>query len=177
MSRVSKFLSYVLRHNPGQIGIILERDGWVAVDALLAAMATSDHAIDRGELEAIVRDSDKQRFAFDATGSKIRANQGHSLKVDLGYEPHQPPDRLYHGTIAKFVDRICTSGLVKGARHHVHLSTEIGSATVVAERRGAPVILTIAAGRMFAAGHVFFVSANGVWLTDHVPPEYISFPK
>ena len=171
--RTSKFLSLVLRHEPAKIGITLDDAGWTDVGALLAACAAHGVTITRGELEQIVATSDKQRFALSPDGARIRANQGHSVPVELGLLPAEPPARLYHGTVDKFMDSIRATGLAKGERHHVHLSAELATATKVGSRRGLPVILTIRAGEMAAAGHLFYRSENGVWLTDHVPPEYI----
>jgi putative RNA 2'-phosphotransferase len=169
----SKFLSLVLRHRPEVIGIELDAEGWVPVEDLLAACAQHGRAISREQLDAVVRTNDKQRFAFSADGTRIRANQGHSLQVDLGLVPVEPPELLYHGTVSRFLESIRRDGLVKGKRHHVHLSPDVGAATKVGQRRGRPVVLVIEAGRMFRDGHKFYQSENGVWLTDAVPPEYI----
>lgn len=174
--RISKFLSLVLRHEPGRIGIRLDAAGWVGVEELLAACARHGVAIPSELLEQIVTQSDKQRFAFDETRRRIRASQGHSVAVELGYEPMTPPEKLYHGTVAKFVGAIRSQGLRKGARHHVHLSVDEATARKVGQRRGAPVLLAIDAGAMHRAGHVFFRSANGVWLVDQVAPQFIAFP-
>lgn len=171
---ISKHLSYVLRHAPGSIGITLDRAGWARVDALLEALARSGRPLERAELEALVWASDKQRFAFSADGTKIRANQGHSIDVELGYTPVPPPEVLYHGTVARFLPAIFERGLERGKRHHVHLSATPELAKLVGGRRGVPVVLEVAAARMAEAGHVFFRSANGVWLTSHVPPEFLS---
>ena len=162
----SKFLSLVLRHRPGVIGIELDNEGWVAVEDLLAACAQYGRAVSREQLDAVVRTNDKQRFAFSADGSRIRANQGHSVPVDLGLVPAEPPELLYHGTVQRSLESIRRDGLVKGNRHHVHLSPDIQTATKVGQRRGRPVVLVIEAGRMFRDGHEFFRSENGVWLTD-----------
>lgn len=169
----SKFLSLVLRHRPDVIGITLDGEGWVSVEDLLAACAQHGRAISREQLDAVVRTNDKQRFAFSADGSRIRANQGHSVSVDLGLVPVEPPTLLYHGTVAPFLDSIRQDGLTKGKRHHVHLSVDAQTATKVGQRRGTPIVLVIESGRMFRDGHEFFLSENGVWLTDAVPPAYI----
>ena len=174
--RTSKFLSLVLRHEPGKIGVTLDEAGWTEVDGLLTACAAHGVVITRAELGEIVASSDKQRFALSPDGARIRANQGHSVDVDLELPPATPPARLYHGTVAEAVPAIRAEGLTKRARHHVHLSADTETATAVGGRRGKAVILVIQAAAMAAAGHVFFVSANGVWLTDHVPAEYIEFP-
>lgn len=173
--RVSKFLSYVLRHDPGSIGIALSADGWVAIEELLAGAGRHGTHLTRGQLDEVVQTSDKQRFALSEDGLRIRANQGHSVSVDLGYEPAEPPEVLYHGTTGKFLDSIRKHGLQKGSRHHVHLSPNTETAAKVGGRRGKPVILTIRAQAMHAAGHVLFLTPNEVWLTDAVPPEFIEF--
>lgn len=169
----SKFLSLILRHEPGKIGIALDEQGWVDVDVLLQAMARHHHRLSRGQLEEVVKNNDKQRFSLSEDGRRIRANQGHSTKVDLALPPQVPPETLYHGTVEKFLDAIFTDGLKKGQRHHVHLSPDITTATKVGQRRGKPVILEVASGDMLRAGHTFYISANGVWLTDHVPAQFL----
>jgi putative RNA 2'-phosphotransferase len=174
--QTSKFLSYVLRHRPDSIGITLDENGWVEVDALLDAARRNGKAISRRQLEEIVATNDKQRFAFSDDGRQIRASQGHSVSVDLDLESIQPPELLYHGTVERFLDSIRTKGLVRGSRHHVHLSPDEATARKVGCRRGKPVILIVEAGCMYAAGHKFYLSANNVWLTDHVPPEYLQDP-
>ncbi|HTR51328.1 MAG TPA: TIGR02452 family protein [Kofleriaceae bacterium] len=174
--RVSKFLSLVLRHEPARVGITLDNAGWTDVAALLDACAAHGVAITRDELAAIVASSDKQRFALSPDGTRIRANQGHSIDVELDLAPLAPPDRLFHGTVDRFVASIRASGLVKGERHHVHLSADRDTAEHVGSRRGKPVVLVVRAGAMAAAGHVFYRSANGVWLVEHVPPEFIDLP-
>ena len=174
--RISKFLSLVLRHDPAKIGITLDDAGWTDVSALLAACAAHGVTITRAELTEIVASSDKQRFALSPDGTRIRANQGHSVDVDLELPPVTPAARLYHGTVADVLTAIRTEGLTKRARHHVHMSADTETATKVGGRRGKAVILVIRADAMATAGHVFFRSANGGWLTDHVPPELIEFP-
>jgi putative RNA 2'-phosphotransferase len=175
--RLSKFLSLVLRHKPDEIGITLDTAGWVDVDVLLAAMASHGRAITVDELRHAVEISDKKRFALSDDGRRIRASQGHSVEVELGYEPAAPPDVLFHGTVERFLDSIREHGLVKGARHHVHLSRDVETASHVGARRGRAVILTIDAAAMAREGMIFFVSANGVWLTEHVPARFIGFPS
>jgi putative RNA 2'-phosphotransferase len=173
--RASKFLSLVLRHDPARIGISLDDAGWTDVSGLLAACARHGYPLTREELAGIVATSDKQRFALSPDGERIRANQGHSVDVDLQLAPADPPATLFHGTIESAIASIRTQGLLRGQRHHVHLSSDIATATRVGGRRGKPVVLTIRAADMAAAGHVFYCSANGVWLVDHVPPTYIDF--
>jgi putative RNA 2'-phosphotransferase len=170
----SKFLSYVLRHEPAAVGISLDSGGWVAIDVLLDACAKNGRRLSRADLEEIVTTSPKQRFAVSADGQRIRANQGHSTVVDLGYEPAEPPDVLFHGTVVRLFPSIRDKGLQRMERHHVHLSPDEATARAVGGRRGKPVILRIDARAMRDAGHVFFVTPNGVWLTDEVPSSFIS---
>jgi putative RNA 2'-phosphotransferase len=170
--KTSKRLSYVLRHRPDAIGITLTDDGWIEIDTLLKALNAHGTRIDRAILDQVVAGNDKQRFTID--GDRIRANQGHSIEVDLGYEPAQPPDVLFHGTATRNLGSIYQQGLIKGRRHHVHLSAETSTATKVGSRHGTPAVLIVDAAAMVAAGHTFYVSANGVWLTDAVPPTYLS---
>lgn len=173
---VSKFLSRHLRHAPQDLGLTLRAGGWVPVDDLLAASARAGFPIGYDELLECVETNDKQRFAFDPTGDLIRANQGHSVAVDLQLEPRQPPATLYHGTVERFLPAILAEGLRKGRRHHVHLSEEPETARRVGARRGSPIVLRVDAGGMHAAGFTFYRSANGVWLTDAVPPAYLTSP-
>jgi putative RNA 2'-phosphotransferase len=173
--RDSKFLSGVLRHNPGKIGITLDAAGWVEVDVLLAALKRRGRRIDRVRLEFVVEHNNKKRFEFDESGARIRASQGHSVPVELGYEPRTPPETLYHGTATRALVSIFAEGLVPGNRHHVHLSMDVETATKVGSRHGKPAVLIVASARMHADGHEFFRSTNGVWLTEHVAPEYLSF--
>jgi putative RNA 2'-phosphotransferase len=175
--RTSKFLSLVLRHQPEKIGISLDSAGWVGVRELLDALARHGSPLGEVELRHVVETSDKKRFAFSEDGLRIRASQGHSVEVDLGYQPAAPPDVLYHGTVARFLPSIRAAGLLKGKRHHVHLSRDVETATKVGGRRGEAVVLTVVAAGMARDGLVFYVSANGVWLTEHVPPQYIRFPE
>jgi putative RNA 2'-phosphotransferase len=173
--RVSKFLSLVLRHDPAKIGLTLDAAGWAEVDELIAAAARGGVDLDRETLARVVAENDKQRFALSPDGRRIRANQGHSVDVDLGLEPRTPPALLFHGTASRFVDSIRASGLNAASRTHVHLSADAETARAVGQRHGSPVVLTVAAGRMHCDGRLFFRSANGVWLTDAVPAEYIDF--
>lgn len=175
--RLSKFLSLVLRHEPERAGLKLDSAGWVGVDDLLAGCAQTGMPIDRARLEEIVRESDKKRFAFNADGTRIRANQGHSVEVELDYATRTPPGILYHGTASRFLDSIRKHGLLRGERHHVHLSADVETATKVGARRGRAVVLAVAAGAMHAAGHRFFLSDNGVWLVDAAPAAYLTFPE
>jgi putative RNA 2'-phosphotransferase len=171
--KISKYLSKHLRHAPQRLGLTLAPGGWVEVDDLLDACARNHFPISRDELKQVVAASDKQRFAFDETGTRIRANQGHSVEVDLQLEPAEPPAVLYHGTARVNLDAILSTGLLKMARHHVHLSRNFETAIKVGQRHGEPAVFTVAAVAMRQDGFVFYCSANGVWLVDHVPPKYL----
>lgn len=171
--KVSKFLSLVLRHNPEKIGIVIDNAGWVRVDCLLAALAKHGMPLTMSELQTVVEQNSKKRFAFNEDETMIRASQGHSVNVSLEYESIQPPTILYHGTPQKNVERISKEGLRKMERHHVHLSLDVSTAQMVGSRRGNPAIYEVAAGKMYSNGFVFYRSDNGVWLTDNVPPEYL----
>ena len=172
--KTSKFLSKHLRHAPEAIGLQLSGDGWASVDELLAACARAGMHISRADLEEVVEKNSKNRFAFDDTGTRIRASQGHSIEVDLDLEPVEPPAKLYHGTAAHNVDVILRDGLVKMRRHHVHLSAETETATRVGQRHGRPVVLVVDAAAMQQEGFLFYRSDNGVWLADEVPSRYLS---
>ncbi|MEJ8658375.1 RNA 2'-phosphotransferase [Streptomyces sp. MS1.AVA.4] len=172
--KVSKYLSKHLRHQPERIGLALDPNGWVEIDELLRAAAAHGFRITRDELDHVVAANDKRRFMID--GARIRANQGHTVQVDLDLPVAEPPTYLYHGTVGRSLDVIRAEGLRPMARHHVHLSPDRETATRVGARRGKPVVLSVDAGAMHRAGHVFLVSANGVWLTDAVPPEFLRFP-
>ena len=175
--RISKFLSYVLRHHPGSIGIELDSGGWADVSELLRGARRNGLAITADELRRVVRDNDKQRFSFSEDGVRIRASQGHSVGVDLGYEQVVPPDVLYHGTAQRRVDSICREGLSRGSRHHVHLSADVATARRVGQRYGKAIVLEVQAGRMSSDGYKFYLSANKIWLTEYVPPSYLKFPE
>jgi len=171
---ISKYLSLVLRHDPAAAGVTLDEEGWVDVDDLLAGAARHGFSFTRAELEEVVHTNEKQRFAFSVDSQRIRASQGHSISVDLGLTPETPPEVLYHGTVDRFLSAIMDHGLEKRSRQYVHLSPDVETATRVGSRRGQPVILRIAAASMHSDGFHFFCSANGVWLTERVPPQYIS---
>ncbi|WP_232663277.1 RNA 2'-phosphotransferase [Pseudonocardia sp. TRM90224] len=170
--RISKRLSLHLRHAPEKIGITLDPAGWVRIDTLLAALAAHGRRISRADLDHVVAGNDKQRFIID--GDRIRANQGHSVAVELDLPATEPPAVLYHGTVARFLDAIQREGLRPMARHDVHLSATVETAQRVGARRGKPVVLQVDAAAMHRDGHVFRVSANGVWLTSTVPPPYLT---
>jgi putative RNA 2'-phosphotransferase len=171
--KVSKYLSKHLRHQPQRLGLTLKPGGWVSVDDLLTACARMQFPISRVELEEVIARNNKQRFALDPTGTLIRANQGHSVVVDLQLAPVAPPATLYHGTAAHLVETIRREGLKKMSRHHVHLSRDPQTARSVGARHGAPVVFAVGAAAMQQAGTPFYCSANGVWLVDAVPPEYL----
>jgi putative RNA 2'-phosphotransferase len=173
--KVSKYLSKHLRHQPARIGLTLDESGWVEIGTLLEAAAAHGFRISRDELDHVVATNDKQRFAIE--GTRIRASQGHSIDVDLGLPPAKPPAYLYHGTVARNLDAIRAEGLRPMNRHDVHLSPDRDTAARVGARRGRPVVLTVDAGAMHRDGHVFHVSANGVWLTEAVPPQYLRFTE
>ncbi len=172
--RLSRKLSYVLRHDPASVGLTLDSQGWVRVDALLAALRVA-----RADLDAVVATNDKQRFrvrvAPDGT-AWIRASQGHSVPIDLGLDPVEPPAELFHGTPRRNLGSIMAEGLRAGQRHHVHLSADVATAQAVGRRRGDEVVLRVDAARLAATGALFYRSDNGVWLTDHVPPAYLAAP-
>lgn len=171
--RISKRLSLHLRHEPETLGLTLEPGGWVKVEDLIKGFSKVHFNITREQLETIVSENDKQRFSFDETGTKIRANQGHSKEVDLLLEPQTPPDVLYHGTATDVLETILRDGLKRMARHHVHLSTDKEMMLKVGMRHGKPVLLKVKAKEMQEAGYKFYLSANGVWLTDEVPAEFL----
>ncbi|MDF5754173.1 RNA 2'-phosphotransferase [Spongiactinospora sp. TRM90649] len=174
MVRISKYLAKHLRHEPERIGIGLDEQGWVGVETLLAASAANGFPIGREELEHVVAANDKRRY--ELRDGRIRAAQGHSVAVDLGLPAVAPPAVLYHGTVEVSVAAIRAEGLSRMSRGHVHLSADRETAVRVGSRRGRAVVLVVDAAAMHAAGHPFRVSANGVWLADHVPPEFIRFP-
>ena len=172
--KVSRYLSKHLRHRPERLGLRLEPGGWVGVDELLEACARQRFPIGREELREVVERNDKRRFAFDPSGTRIRAQQGHSVPVDLGLEPLAPPPVLYHGTNEAALSAILQEGLSPMGRHHVHLSPDPETAEKVGARRGRPVVLEVDSGRMSREGHAFYRSGNGVWLVEAVPPRYLS---
>lgn len=168
--KLSKLMSYGLRHRPDELGLELDPQGWVSVDALLAGLRARGKRVERADVERIVATNDKKRFAFSEDGLRIRASQGHSVEVELGYEPRVPPEVLFHGTATRFLDSILAEGLQPRGRHHVHLSAELATARTVGARHGKVVILEVAAGRLHAGGQPFWQSTNGVWLAEHIAP-------
>ncbi|WP_328916780.1 MULTISPECIES: RNA 2'-phosphotransferase [unclassified Streptomyces] len=169
--KVSKFLSMVLRHRPESVGIVLDDAGWVDVDELIGACAARGRRFSRAELDHVVAHNNKKRFAYSADGRRIRASQGHSVAVELGLPAAEPPAVLYHGTAAATLPLILRDGLLPMSRQDVHLSADEETAVRVGSRHGRPVVLEVDAAGLAATGHVFRVSANGVWLTDRIPPE------
>lgn len=172
IKRVSKKLSLLLRHRPELYQLQLDKQGWCEIAELIASAKKNNFPITQEILEKVVAENDKKRFAFSEDGKKIRANQGHSIPIELGYTSTEPPQFLYHGTATRFMKSIKMQGLQKRNRHHVHLSTDRDTALKVGARHGVPIILTIQAGRMYQDGFEFFLSENGVWLTDVVPAKY-----
>ena len=175
--KTSKFLSLILRHEPERVGLKLGEGGWVGVQELLDAVNRHGTTLTLDDLKHIVATSDKKRFAFSEDGQRIRANQGHSVEVDLQYPPQTPPEILYHGTAERFLPGIRQDGLQRMERHDVHLSAETKVTLQVGGRHGKPALLIIRAGDMHRAGHVFRCSANGVWLVNRVPVEFIDFSQ
>ena len=168
----SKFISLILRHKPEAIGISLDEHGWANVDELISGIAKT-HKMDMDILEEIVRTDEKQRYSFNEDKTLIRANQGHSIPVDVELEEKEPPEELWHGTGEKYVSSIDQQGLIPKIRLYVHLSADTETARKVGSRHGKPVIYTIDCRKMTEDGYRFFLSANGVWLTKSVPPEYL----
>ncbi|KOV91827.1 RNA 2'-phosphotransferase [Streptomyces sp. NRRL B-3648] len=171
--KVSKYLSRHLRHQPERIGLTPDAGGWVEIGALITGATAHGFRFTREELDHVVATNDKRRFVIE--GGRIRASQGHSIEVDLGLPPADPPPYLYHGTVAAHLGAIRAEGLRPMTRHAVHLSADRETATRVGARRGRPVVLAVDAGAMHRDGHVFHLSANGVWLTAAVPPRYLRF--
>lgn len=173
--KLSKFLSLVLRHQPEVIGLALDDQGWADVDELLRLANVQGTPLTRPLLERIVETNDKRRFALSEDGTRIRANQGHSVEIDLALPPVEPPILLFHGTATRFLESIRVQGLIPGSRQHVHLSPDHATAVKVGRRHGVPAVLSIRAGEMHHEGMAFFRSENGVWLTAHVPVRFIDF--
>ena len=175
LTSTSKFLSLLLRHQPEAVGLALDASGWADVTDLIARCNQHGHLLTMASLEEIVTTNEKKRFAFNADKSKIRASQGHSIEIDLQLTPQVPPAILYHGTATRFVASIKAQGLLAGSRQHVHLSANLETASKVGQRHGKPIVLEVRAGDMHHAGLAFYQSENGVWLTEHVPVEFIKF--
>lgn len=170
----SKFISLVLRHKPEEIGLALDENGWANVSELIERMGKRGHKFDFTTLKEIVDTNEKKRFSFNEDFTKIRANQGHTIEVDVELKATTPPAVLYHGTAAKSVDSIMQNGLNKMQRLHVHLSADYETAVKVGQRHGKPVILIVDATAMQAEGHTFYLSENNVWLVAEVPAKYLT---
>jgi len=173
LTRISKYISLILRHKPEVIGIQLDAHGWADVNALLAGISKK-YPINRDILDEIVRSDEKQRYSFSQDGTKIRANQGHSIPVDVELEQKTPPDVLWHGTGEKYVESINRIGLIPKSRLYVHLSKDYEIAKTVGNRHGKPVVYRVNAKQMAEDGYPFYLSVNGVWLTKEVPVQYLS---
>ncbi|KAF6666605.1 RNA 2'-phosphotransferase [Pantoea sp. EKM101V] len=175
LNEISKFLSYILRHEPHTIGLQLDAEGWADINSLITGAANEGHILDLALIQTIVNSSDKKRFTLSDDGQRIRAAQGHSApNVNLQHREKEPPELLYHGTATRFIESIFQQGLIAGSRHHVHLSQETRTAIVVGQRYGKPVLLEIESQRMYQHGYKFFQAENGVWLTETVPINFIS---
>lgn len=175
LESTSKFLSYVLRHQPDAIGLKLDGEGWADVSELISLANSNGRDLTLDLMKEVVATNDKKRFAFSEDGTRIRASQGHSVVIELGLEPVTPPDVLFHGTATRFLDSIREKGLIPGSRRHVHLSAELETATAVGRRHGKPTVLRIKSLEMNNSGHEFFLSDNRVWLTPSVPVEFLIF--
>ena len=172
ITETSRYIALILRHKPETINIRLDEHGWAKVDELIKGVSKT-HLLTKEMLEKIVEVDDKQRFAFNEDKTLIRANQGHSVSVDVQLKEAVPPEILYHGTAEKYVSSIDQAGLIPKARLYVHLSETVETATKVGSRHGKPVIYTVDTERMSNDGYVFYLSVNGVWLTKTVPIEYL----
>lgn len=178
LAQMSKFLSFVLRHQPKAIGLELDSEGWAEVEQLILCAQNADKPLTRALLDTIVATSDKKRFSYCANGQRIRAVQGHSSsQVDLTFSEKTPPEFLYHGTASRFLQAIKAQGLVPGSRHYVHLSGDEATAKLVGERHGSPVVLTVRAQEMTRCGLTFWQAENGVWLTSAVAVEFLDWPE
>ena len=172
---LGKFISKILRHQPGLIGISLDEHGWADVQDLIAGVRAAGHPdFDMAVLEEIVETNNKKRYSFSDDKQLIRANQGHSIPVDVELPVTSPPATLWHGTADRFVPSIMEQGIRSMSRLYVHLSPDMETALKVGRRHGKPVILRIDSGQMKADGAVFYLSVNGVWLTKEVPAKYIT---
>lgn len=172
--RTSRMMSLVLRHDPSSIGLTLDENGWAEINHLVDCLNQHGRRVDRALIERVVESSDKQRFKISNDGQSIRANQGHSIAIDLKLEAKSPPQWLYHGTAEKSMTAIEREGLLKQSRQHVHLSKDQKTAKMVGARHGKPVVLEVAAQLMEQHGYRFYQAENGVWLTDCVPPDYLN---
>lgn len=172
--RIGKFLSLVLRHDPQKIDLELDKQGWASTKELIEKCKKHRYHFSMDDLIEIVETNDKQRYCFNEKKTKIRANQGHSIEIDLALNPIEPPEYLYHGTATRFLDSIQKEGIIKGSRQYVHLSKDKETATKVGSRHGKVIVLTIMTGKMYQDGILFYQAENGVWLTDYIDAKYIS---
>ena len=175
-TKLSKFLSLVLRHRPEQIGLRLDEAGWANIAELIEVANKAGMSLTPAVISHIVKTNDKQRFTISYDGARIRANQGHSILVDLGLSESEPPEFLYHGTARRNIAALRNSGIVKGKRMYVHLSLNREMATMVGKRHGAPIVLAVQAFQMYRDGLIFYLSENGIWMTESVAPKYIDWP-
>lgn len=173
LENISRYMSLILRHNPDVIGISLDEHGWANVNELINGIAKNNAGFNMESLEEIVRTDSKQRYSFNDDKTLIRANQGHSIPVDVELEEKEPPEYLYHGTGEKYVESINRQGLIPKSRLYVHLSKNVKTAESVGERHGSPIVYLVHSGKMYKDGYKFYLSANGVWLTKKVPVEYL----
>ncbi|NML20260.1 RNA 2'-phosphotransferase [Pseudoflavitalea sp. G-6-1-2] len=173
IKHISKFMSLVLRHKPEEIGLVLDENGWTSVNDLIEKLNSKGEDVTRELIQLVVSSNDKKRFSFNEDQTMIRANQGHSIEVDLELRATEPPEYLYHGTATKFLPAIMDAGLLKRNRHHVHLTEDLGMAKNVGARHGSPVILRVAAKEMLVAGFTFYLSENNVWLVEEVPSTFL----
>jgi putative RNA 2'-phosphotransferase len=171
--KLGRFISLILRHHPEAIGIKLDEHGWADVDELIIGINKSRNKIDMETLERIVRENKKKRYSFNENHTKIRANQGHSVKVDVELKEAVPTDILYHGTAARFLNSIKENGIIKQTRQQVHLSADKETAVSVGKRHGKPIVLSIDTIKMREDGYKFYISENGVWLCNDIPWKYI----
>ena len=173
LENISRYMSLILRHKPDVIGISLDEHGWANVEELIQGIAKNNPGFNKEILEEIVRTDNKQRYSFNDDKTLIRANQGHSIPVDVELEEKEPPEYLYHGTGEKYVESINRQGLIPKSRLYVHLSKNVKTAESVGERHGRPIVYLVHSGKMYKDGYKFYLSANGVWLTKKVPVEYL----
>ena len=173
-TKLSRYISYILRHCPEEVGISLDREGWADTRALIEGICAKGHTIDIKTLERIVREDSKQRYSFSPDKSRIRANQGHSIPVEVEMRTAEPPARLYHGTSEKALDSIKQNGILKMNRLYVHLSGDTETAFKVGSRHGKPVVLVVDTAAMSADGYVFKISENGVWQSEEIPWKYVT---
>lgn len=175
--KVSKLLSYVLRHKPEAYQLDMDKNGWVDLNQLINKVNQNGGQLNLELIQEVVANNDKQRFKLDLTNHRIRANQGHSININLELQEQTPPECLYHGTSVDTIPKIKATGIKKMNRHLVHLSQDESTAKIVGSRHGRPAVLKVKAQRMHAQGLKFFLSENGVWLTDFVDPDFIDFPS